>query len=213
MRSLACVAAAATLALSGCAQDSPAQSALESTEENLPDIRSGVLSMQLLAAPAGAAEGRGVGFELRGPFAVAEETGSLPAADLQYTRVTGAERRSTRFISTGKKAFVEVDGRTYELAEEQVEDLRAQGGEASGKGGLEGLHLDEWIENPRLRGGPALGGIRTDTVTGRLDPVPALDDLLELALDFARRRRTPRGGWRGRPPTGSVGPCAPRRWS
>ena len=186
MRRVLClgVLSALSASLVACGREPPGQRALDATEQRLSKVRSGVLTMSLLASPAGAPEGRGVGFELEGPFAVAEEKGRLPVADLAYTRVTGDQRRTTRFVSTGTRAFVQLGGRTYELEPGQVADLRATGEDEAGKGGLDGLRLDEWIDDPRLGVGPGAGAGATDLITGTLDPVAALNDVLSLAAGF-----------------------------
>lgn len=178
------VLSALSASLVACGREPPAQRALDDTEQRLGRVRSGVLTMKLLASPAGAPAGRGVGFELQGPFAVAEDEGSLPVADLAYTRVTGDQRRTTRFTSTGARAFVHVGGRAYELEPAQVADLRATGDDDAGDGGLDGLHLDDWIDAPRLRAGPGTGAGAIDLITGTLDPVAALNDVLALAVGF-----------------------------
>lgn len=173
---------AASLIAGGCSRGTPAEQAVGATEENLGDIRSGQLSMVVLASSPGAAEGRGSGFELRGPFAVADEEGSLPTADLEYTRITGAERRTTRFISTGSRAFVEVDGEVRELEAGQVDEMRAASDE--GDSGLEGLALTEWLEAPQLGPGPTIDGVATEKVSGSADPAAALDDLIAISAGF-----------------------------
>ena len=169
---------ATCVVLAACGSDgSPAEDALKATEDNLSDIRSGSLDMTLLASSAEGREGRGVGFEMTGRFAVAGRKGSLPVADLEYTRITGDERRSTRFMSTGTAAFVEIADQAYRLTDEQVADLRRRDTD-EGNGGLDGLRLEEWIEDPRIAG--ASRG--ADRITGTLDPIDALNDILELAL-------------------------------
>ena len=168
----------------GCGRESQGERALAATTEKLSDVRSGDLTMKLLASAAGAPAGRGVGFELAGPFAVAEQKGRLPVAQLDYTRVTGATRRTTTFISTGADAYVEIDGTTYRLAPAQVADLRATGDDEAGGGGLEGLDLDEWIDDPQVAPGGAVDGVAVDRVTGEVDAVEALNDVLGLASEF-----------------------------
>ena len=107
----------------------------------------------MLASSTTAAEGEGAGFNVEGSFAVGERKGSLPVADLTYTRITGAQRRTTRFVSTGTRAFVEVDGRLTELDEAQVVGLRVQ--DEGSAGGLDGLSLRRWLDDARLAPGPA----------------------------------------------------------
>lgn len=84
--------ALAGLVLTACGGSSGAARALEDTESKLREIRTGALSLVLLASSATAAAGEGAGFSVEGTFAVGEKKGALPLADLQYTRITGAER-------------------------------------------------------------------------------------------------------------------------
>lgn len=183
-RPLAVALALALVGVAGCGSTSPGEQALERAETNLTRIRSGTLSMIVLASTPGVADGRGAGFELAGPFAVAEEEGRLPVARLTYTRVTGTTRRVTTFVSTGEEAFVELDGRAWRLDPAQVADLRARGDGKAGGGGLEGLNLEAWVERPRVGPGPAIDGVATDRIIGDLDAAAAVNDLLALSQRF-----------------------------
>jgi hypothetical protein len=180
MRRAAAVALA-VLVLAACGGSSAATKALEETESRLREIRSGTLSLVLLASSATAADGEGAGFTVEGTFAVGEKKGALPLADLQYTRITGEERRTTRFVSTGTRGFVEVDGRLTELAESQLAGLRVQ--EEGSAGGLEGLSLRQWFDGPELAPGPELDGT-TDQITGKADAVAILNDVIGLTEQF-----------------------------
>ena len=173
--------ALAGLVLTACGGSSGAARALEDTESKLREIRTGALSLVLLASSATAAAGEGAGFSVEGTFAVGEKKGALPLADLQYTRITGAERRTTRFVSTGTRAFVVVDGRLTELDENQVAGLRVQ--EEGSAGGLEGLSLRQWFDDPELAPGPELDGA-TDQITGKADAVAILNDVIGLTEQF-----------------------------
>jgi hypothetical protein len=180
MRRAAFVALAA-LVLAGCGGSSGAAKALEETESKLREIRSGTLSLLVLASSATAADNEGAGFNVEGTFAVGEKKGALPLADLQYTRVTGEERRTTRFVSTGTRGFVEVDGRLTELTESQLAGLRVQ--EEGSAGGLEGLSLRRWFDRPKVAPGPEIDGT-TDQITGKADAVAILNDVIGLTEQF-----------------------------
>jgi len=170
------------LALAGCGTSSPGSQALEATEKKLGEVRSGTLSLQVLASPANAADGTGAGFQIEGPFAVGTKKGSLPVADLRYTRITGTQRRTTRFLSTGTRAFVEVGGKRTELTGSQLDDLRVRD-DASG-GGLGGLTLTRWLEDPKVAPGPTVDGVGTDQITGQADAVSILNDVIGLPAQF-----------------------------
>ncbi len=176
------IAVAAAL-FAACGEDrSPAEKALGDAEDKLEDVRSGHMDFELLASTEDAARGQGVGFLLEGRFAVGSEKGDLPVADLEYTRVTGTARRMTRFISTGKEAFVRLDGRLVELTDDQVEGMRVRDGDQGA--GLDGLSLSDWVEKPSMTRGPTVDGVPTDRIKGAVDAVPAINDLVALATEF-----------------------------
>lgn len=148
--------------LAGCGGSSPAAGALEDTEDKLPGIRSGRLMMLLLASSTTAAEGQGAGFQVEGPFALGVKKGSLPVA--------------------GARAFVEVDGRTTELTEAKLADLRVQ--EEGSGGGLDGLSLGRWLDDPKVAAGPSIDGAATEQITGSADAVAILNDVIGLTERF-----------------------------
>lgn len=178
----AAAVALAGLLIAGCGGSSGAAGALRETESKLDEIRSGTLSLLLLASSTTAPEGQGAGFQVEGPFAVGETKGSLPKADLRYTRITGEQRRATRFVSTGTRAFVEVDGRLTELTDAQLSDLRVK--DEGSSGGLEGLSLRQWLDDPKLAPGPTVDGVATEQITGKADAVAILNDVIGLTQQF-----------------------------
>ena len=170
------LAAALLLSLfaGGCGGARDAREVLDQTAANLGKVRSGTLTLRFGLRPAGRPE-RGVGVELHGPFSLAARS-RLPVARVAYTQVAGSRRVPATLISTGRKAFVAVAGRTYRLAPEQADALRL----GDGGPGLQALKLDvrRWVRRPELSTGPRVGGDETDRVTGRLDARAALADLL-----------------------------------
>lgn len=148
---------------------------MEATASKLGEIRSGVLQFRLTAGAAGAQENPEVGFELSGPFALAEP-GALPVTQIDYTRVAGDTRTSTQLVSTGSRAFVVVNGTAYQLPFDQTERLRAPR-EGSGEDGFGGLRIDEWVEDPQISPGEAVADTATDRITGTVDVVRTLNDL------------------------------------
>lgn len=175
-------AAIALGALLGCSKESPNQAALSRAEDHLADVRSGRLSMRVVASADDASGSAGSGFELVGPFAVGENEGSLPVADLRYTRITGSQRRELRFVSDGSQAFVEIDGQITRLTDEQVAEMRVREDGDTSEGGLGGLNLSEWIRDPQVSDGGIVDGQPTQRIAGPVDPAAALNDLVTLAL-------------------------------
>jgi hypothetical protein len=179
MRHLALLLVVLTLApaLAGCGGGSSGD-ALAETASNLGEIESGVLVLRVLVEGTGDLEVE-VGFELDGPFALAQE-GKLPVAEIAYRKVAGDETAEATFISTGERAFVETGGQTYELPESMVADLRAAEGGSQPVEGLEELEIGDWIVEPEVLDGGEVGGAETDRIRSRLDVVAAVNDMLEL---------------------------------
>jgi hypothetical protein len=192
MRRLALLLAA-VLTLSGCGGGGgSAQDALSDTASNLGKIRSGDLTLELLFMAKGGEE---QGFRLQGPVALGQ--GSLPVADLEYTQIAGSQEATTRFISTGNKAFVEVEGTAYELPPGLVADLQSATVELRSEGGLEQIEIGRWFEDPELSEGGDLGGDETDLVRARLNVVEVVNGLLGIAAEFGGTKRAPRVEGRG----------------
>jgi hypothetical protein len=180
--SAVCLVAAVLAAGCGGGGGEDAAQTLRQTSANLAKIHSGDLTLRLVLTPGkGGGGSQGVGVELRGPFSFAGR-GPLPVARVSYTQIAGANRVPATFISTGRAAFVAVNGTTYRLARDQADVLRLGGGGA-GAQGLDALKLDarRWMRNPKLSDGPKVGGEETDRVTGDLNAAPALSDLLGAA--------------------------------
>ncbi len=167
--------------------------ALSETASKLGDIESGDLKFKLLVDPR--EEGGDFGFELSGPFKLGED-GELPVAEIEYTQIADDERETVTVTSTGKDAYITVDGTAYELSDEQEDRLRSsapsQGG-SGGEGGLGELKIDDWLRDAESSGGDEVGGDSTDKIEADLDVVAALNDLMALVGRFAGSRE-PIGG-------------------
>ncbi len=150
---------------------------LEKTAAKLGDIRSGNMEMRLVAStPAG----QKTGFELKGPFSMPEGQG-LPEADLTYTRFAGKAEDVFGFVSTGDAAFIRVGQRTYCLPNEKVQSMRGSD-DAGNRGPFSGLDLDDWVPDSEVV--TSEDGSNTETVSGELDVVAAINDLLGIARDY-----------------------------
>jgi len=174
----ALAALAATVALTGCGTGEDAEQVVQRTADRLGSVRSGDLALRVLAAP-GDKPGRGVGFELDGPFSLGGAK-PLPVARIRFTRVRGQKEASAVLTSTGDEAFVTTGGRTTPLPPSVAKGL-SLGERGPGKGrsfAQLGLRVDEWIADPELEDGPTLGGVETDRVTGRLRAGRAVRDVL-----------------------------------
>jgi hypothetical protein len=170
----------AALSLAGCGGgNGEAEDVLAETADNLERIESGDLSMRLVVTPKGG-KAEAFGFELRGPFSL-EGPGELPVARIAYTQISGSERGTVTVVSTGRKAYVEVDGQAYELPPEQAAQLRLAGRELVEGEGLGELGVDDWIEEPELSDGGSVGDTETDRIDAKLDVATAAQDLVELS--------------------------------
>ena len=181
-----------SLATSACG-GSDATSVLSVTASRLGEIRSGELTLSLIAEGGDTR----AGFKLAGPFAF-PNGGGLPVGKLAYTQIAGERQATVTLISTGEEAFVEANGRTYVLPERQADRLRVVGaslgasggssdsggsGEASGRG-LGTVGLDAWLVDPEVSEGGEVGGAETERVSAELDVVRAANDLLALLAAF-----------------------------
>jgi hypothetical protein len=170
----------AVLVLGACGGgDVDAEDVLAETADNLERIESGVLSMRLVLTPKGE-DSEVVGFVLRGPFSL-ESPGELPVARIAYTQIRGSERGTVTIVSTGRQAYVEVDGQAYELSAEQSAQLRQTGKDLEEGQGLGELGVDDWIEDAELSDGSEVDGTRTDRIEAELDVAAAAQDLVELS--------------------------------
>lgn len=171
------------LALAACSS-APADVVSETTA-NLEELKSGRLELSVKATSPSGAEGEQAeaGFELSGSFELPEE-GELPIADLTYSDLGTEGSTAQGFISTGDAAYVVVGDTAYEVPAEQAAALR--GGSADGQGLFDELQVSDWIREPELVEGEEHSGEEVDRVSGELDVVAALNDLVSTAQRFGR---------------------------
>jgi hypothetical protein len=180
-RAAALVAILATVA-AGCG-GGPANDVLSQTADNLGKIRSGDLTLRLVVSPREGTKGR-IGFELRGPFAL--RAGALPVAKIAYTQIAGPRQATATFISTGGKAYAEVNGKAYDLSPEATGVIRRASSGIGGSNGLGQFEIGSWFDNPKVTGGDDIGGTATDHVVADLDVVAAANGLLGFLRQLGR---------------------------
>lgn len=135
------------------------------------------------AAGSAASPGKDVGFSLAGPFQLPKGDGDLPVASLTSTRLLGGTQVVSRFVSTGKRAWVvPADGKPVELQGRQLDALR--GSTKAGGADLTALRLSKWFATRKV---VTTGD--TVAVTGSLDAPTAIADVIALS-----------GGAAGTPP-------------
>ena len=177
-------AAGVALVLAGCG-GGDAHDVLGETAGNLGKIRSGTLHFELVVDPRAAGARNPFGFKLDGPFALGRGN-SLPVLRVAYTQIANGTSATVTIVSTGRKAYVETGGKTYELGPSQTEQLRTAGAQARAAGGLAQFPVESWIEDAELSDGGEVGGAETDKISARVDVVAAANDLLDLARAFGR---------------------------
>jgi hypothetical protein len=153
-----------------------AQEVLAETSQNLGQIKSGDLGLELMFSANG---GERAGFTLEGPFALRE--GELPQAQLDYTQVAGDRTTTQTFIMAGDKAYVSIRGTTYELPAATGGQIRSTLGTSGGFGTID---LTSWVEDPQLEDGGEMDGTETDHVRGRLDVATVVSGLVAIASQF-----------------------------
>ena len=186
MRRGAGAALLACALLAGCGGGGEdAQEVLSETAAKLGDIRSGTIHLDVRLDPRGPSGVEPFGFALDGPFALGG-SGPLPVADVEYRQTVGDESATVTLVSTGRKAFIRTQGRTYELPREQTEQLRGAAGQLRAGSGLGEFAIDEWIEDAELDDGGEVGGAETDRVQADLDVPTAVRDLLALSRQLGQ---------------------------
>lgn len=172
--------AALTLFVGACgggeeSEESNLSGPLALVERSLGEVRSGRIDLALLASTP---EGEPVGFEMKGPFAVAEGEDEIPVADLTYVRRVGPQSEESRFVADGEQAWVVTRGEVQEVSDKRLEGLR--GGEDVA--GLEGLHPTKWFDGEVTEEpGEAIDGVKTVSYSGDVDAVEVLNDIIGLA--------------------------------
>ena len=159
MKRLILLLALVAALLFGCGGGGPhsANEVLAETSVNLGKINSGDLALELIFSTK---NGERAGFNLEGPFQL--RPGSLPEAQLDYTRIAGDQTATQTFIMTGDKAYVRMGGATFELPAETAGRVRSTLGTT---GGLGVIDLRGWVQDPELATGEDIGGAETDRIT------------------------------------------------
>jgi hypothetical protein len=146
-------------------------------------IETGRLDARLTLAPEGLlALGGPISLRLTGPFA-APAGGELPRLDFAIAATLANQNFSAGAISTGTKAFVELDGRAYAIDDAFVRELRSgSGSKPKPKAGLQALGVDplRWINDPVTKANERVAGVDTVRVSGTVNVGRLLEDLDKL---------------------------------
>jgi hypothetical protein len=151
-------------------------------------IERGRVAATLSLEPEGLLKlGGPISVRLSGPFA-APARRDLPRFDLAFLATLAGQRFRGSAISTGRKGFLKLDGRTYAVEDAFVARLRKGLGKAAAEpqAGLKALGIDplRWITNPERKGQERVGGAQTERIGGAVNVPRLLADLGTL-LDRA----------------------------
>jgi len=120
---------------------------------------------------------------LDGPFE-APANSELPRLDVEFAATLANEIFRGTVLSTGRAAFVRLDGRSYKVDREFVADLRKGLAEAkdSKQPGLKSLGIDplRWISGAQERGEENIGGVDTTRISADVKVTTLLADVDRL---------------------------------
>jgi hypothetical protein len=178
-RPLVVMVSAAAIALSGCGAKEAAvvKGAFEQP------IKSANIELTMSVRSGQEA----VNVSLAGPYQ-SNGKDEIPSADLAL-KLEGVAPKTIegRLISTGKNAFVEYEGETYEVGEDTIAELKKEGANGSPTQltpaditKLMGT-MQDWFPESDAQENVDLDGEPVTRVTGKLDLSKALTDLKELA--------------------------------
>ena len=188
---LACAALCAGL-LSACGDSeqqasSSASSVLDETLAATSKLDSGRLTASLRLRPDGLLSlGGPILLNASGPFA-APAAGAGPRFDMKFGAAIAGGTFDARARSTGKRAYLRLDGRDYALGrhgERSASKERSSAKQRSSakRGALGALGLDPaaWIEDPQEKGSATIAGVDTIRIAGDLDVARLLADVAKL---------------------------------
>jgi hypothetical protein len=128
-----------------------------------------------------------VNVSLAGPYQ-SNGKDQIPSADLALKlEGVGPKTIEGRLISTGKNAFVEYEGETYEVGADKIAELKKQGANGAPTqltpADIQKLMgtMQDWFPESDAQENVDLDGEPVTRVTGKLDLSKALTDLKELA--------------------------------
>jgi len=185
---LACLALC-VFALTACGDDekenTTAQGLLDQTfGSGAEAIDNGRLNLTFQLDPKGLlALGGPIKLALDGPFAVPGK-GQLPHVDVDFAATLAREVFRGTVLSTGRAAFVQLDGTAYKVDREFVADLRKGLADAanSKQPGLKALGIDplRWISGAQERGEENIAGVDTTRISGNVKVATLLADIDRL---------------------------------
>jgi hypothetical protein len=165
--------------------DTGAQTLLDQTfGSGAAAIDNGRLNVAFRLDPKGLlALGGPIKLTLDGPFA-APSHGLLPRFDVNFDATLAGTVFDGSVLSTGRAAFVRLDGREYKVDRAFVADLRKGLADAADKKqpGLKALGIDplRWVSGAQERGKERITGVDTTRISGNVEVAKLLEDLDRL---------------------------------
>ncbi len=147
-------------------------------------IENGRLNVDFQLDPKGLlALGGPIKLTLDGPFS-SPANGELPHFDVDFAATLAGDVFRGTVLSTGRAAFVRLDGTAYKIDGEFVSELREGLGDAADKPqpGLKALGVDplRWISNAQERGTQRIDGVETTRISGDVEVAKLLEDIDRL---------------------------------
>lgn len=178
--------AACALGLAACGGDDDVdvQQVVRETFGGEKSIKSGRLDAGLRLDLAGLAQLRGpVRLSLAGPFETAGRN-EVPKFDFDARVEAGGDTFTAGAVSTGDKGFIEIQGQTVAIPDEQFERYRqllAEDAADDRGGGISfkalGIDPQRWLRDPQYVGKEDVGGAETIHVRAGIDVGRLLDDV------------------------------------
>lgn len=187
LAALACLVLCGGL-LAACGDDSDdtgAQGLLDQTfGSGASAIDNGQMDLDFRLDPKGLlALGGPIKLSLDGPFSSPGDR-QLPHFDVDFAATLANEIFRGSVLSTGRAAFVVLDGRGYKVDREFVADLREGLADTAGRRqpGLKSLGIDplRWVSGAQERGEERVAGVDTTRISANVKVATLLEDIDRL---------------------------------
>jgi len=171
--------------IAGCGGDSGGSSSGQSASEVLKKAgtqtaKSADVKLELEASVKGAEGFDGPAkFSLEGPYR-SNGPKTLPDLDWKLHAEGDGQKFDARLITTRDNAWVEYEGKTYEVGSQLVASFtRRLQSQPSNPQSLRSLNLEQWFDDPEVEDAEA-GGVPTTRVSGDVDVRKVLESVAEV---------------------------------
>lgn len=171
--------------IAGCGGDSGSSSSGQSASEVLKKAgkqtaKSADVKLELEASVNGAKDFDGPAkLSLEGPYR-SNGPKTLPDLDWKLHAEGDGQKFDARLITTRDNAWVEYEGKTYEVGSQLVANFTQQlKRQPSNPRSLRSLNLEEWFDDPEVEDAEA-GGVPTTRVSGDVNVRKVLESVVEV---------------------------------